>query len=127
MNFKFLMILIVSVSLSLPTFAQNPAGNQSSTQAGPRKQLSTIFLAGMAGAVLGLSTLSFYGRPQDKLGNIAIGFAIGAVVGTVYTTYDTATQPDKYYGDFDSKILEDKYFAQKEKMQIPLFAYQMDF
>lgn len=127
MNFKFLMAVIISVSLSLPVYAQNSANNQNSTQAGPRKQLSTIFLAGMAGAVLGLSTLSFYGRPQDKLGNIAIGFAIGAVVGTVYTTYDTATQPDKYYGEFDSKILEDRNFEQKEKLQIPLFAYQFDF
>jgi hypothetical protein len=50
-------------------------------------------LAGIAGAILGLSTLSFYGRPQDKLSNIAIGFAIGVIGGAVYTTYKAASAP----------------------------------
>jgi len=65
---------------------------------GPRKQLATIIYAGLGGAVLGLSTLSFYGRPQDKLANIAIGFAVGVIVGTSVVTYNAATNPDEFYG-----------------------------
>lgn len=65
---------------------------------GPRKQIGTIIYAGLGGAVLGLSTLSFYGRPQDKLANIAIGFAIGVMGGTVAVTYNAATNPDDFYG-----------------------------
>ena len=42
--------------------------------------LATILFAGLGGSILGLSTLSFYGRPQDKLQNIAIGFAVGVIV-----------------------------------------------
>lgn len=59
-----------------------------------------IFLAGLGGAVLGLSTLSFHGRPQDHLGSIAIGFAVGVVFGTIYVTYNTATKPKEYLSDF---------------------------
>lgn len=60
---------------------------------GPRRQVATIIYAGLGGAILGLSTLSFYGRPQDNLANIAIGFAVGVISGAVYTTYKAATRP----------------------------------
>lgn len=65
---------------------------------GPRKQLATIVFAGLGGAILGLSTLSFYGRPQDKLSNIAIGFAFGVIGGTALVTYKAATNPSELYG-----------------------------
>lgn len=64
---------------------------------GPRRQISTIVYMGLAGAVLGLSTLSFYGRPQDHLTNIPIGFGVGVIIGTVYMTYQAATNPDEFY------------------------------
>ena len=64
---------------------------------GPRRQISTIVYMGLAGAVLGLSTLSFYGRPQDNLTNITIGFGVGVIVGTVYMTYQAATNPNEFY------------------------------
>jgi hypothetical protein len=66
---------------------------------GPKKQAAIIIFAGLGGAVLGLSTLSFYGRPQDKLANIAIGAAVGIMVGTIYVTYKAATQPSEFYGE----------------------------
>ncbi len=66
---------------------------------GPRRQLGTIIYAGLGGAVLGLSTLSFYGRPQEKLANIAIGFAVGVIGGTAAVTYSAATNPDEFYGE----------------------------
>ena len=66
-------------------------------KAGPRRQLATIVFAGLGGAILGLSTLSFYGRPQDQLVNIAIGFAVGVIAGTTYVTIKSATSKD-YYG-----------------------------
>lgn len=93
---KIVCSIIVVLLISTQSFAQN---NQSSTKIGPKKQLTMIFLSGLGGAVLGLSTLSFYGRPQDHLGNIAIGFAIGVVFGTVYVTYNTATKPKEYLGE----------------------------
>ena len=64
---------------------------------GPRRQIATIVYCGLGGAVLGLSTLSFYGRPQDKLTNIALGFGAGIIIGAVYMTYQAATKPDEFY------------------------------
>lgn len=95
--------MLVVFLVSSQGFAQD---NQSATKIGPKKQLTMIFLSGLGGAVLGLSTLSFHGRPQDHLGNIAIGFAIGVVFGTIYVTYNTATKPKEYLGE----TLDPMYF-----------------
>lgn len=82
---------------SVPAFAQGTS-SEKPPSGGPRRQLGTIIYAGLGGAVLGLSTLSFYGRPQDKLANIAIGFAVGVIGGTIAVTYSAATNPDDFYG-----------------------------
>ena len=87
--------LIVSFQ---PSQAQEDEQQQTVVEKyGPRRQISTIVYMGLAGAVLGLSTLSFYGRPQDHLTNIPIGFGVGVVVGTIYMTYQAATDPDEFY------------------------------
>lgn len=109
------MCLLIVFSLSLQAIAQTPppaptasAPSDKVKTAGPRKQLATIVFAGLGGAILGLSTLSFYGRPQDKLSNIAIGFAIGVISGTAFVTFNAATNPREFYGG-----------AEKQKMFIP--------
>ena len=93
-------ILSLSLVFAAPvSFAasnnKNDKAGQSSTP-GPRRHLGTIVMAGLAGAILGLSTLSFYGRPQDKLSNIAAGFALGIIIGAGYTTYKAATEPKDF-------------------------------
>jgi hypothetical protein len=95
----FLAVSLVATALPSEVFAQKPAAGASAVQEkpnGPKKQLATIVFAGIAGAILGLSTLSFYGRPQEKLSNIAVGFAIGVIGGAVYTTYKAASQPRNF-------------------------------
>lgn len=87
-----LLPLLFGVLAQTPAFAQ-PKESQEMEVSRPRRQVTTIVFAGLAGAVLGLSTLSFYGRPQDKLSNIAIGFALGIITGAVYTTFKAATNP----------------------------------
>jgi len=96
----FLSLAMVLSTTLLPTnsFAQGTNVDKPPS-GGPRRQLGTIIYAGLGGAVLGLSTLSFYGRPQDKLANIAIGFAVGVIVGTAAVTYSAATNPDEFYGE----------------------------
>lgn len=89
---RFFVTVVLAVSIAIPSLAQQQEEDEKKTS-GTRRQLATIIFAGLGGAVLGLSTLSFYGRPQDKLSNIAIGFAIGVIGGTVYVTYKTATTP----------------------------------
>ena len=100
----FLFAISAFFSTALPTeaFAQSNVRSASPedrpTAGGPRRQLATIIYSGLGGAVLGLSTLSFYGRPQDKLSNIAVGFAVGVITGTIAVTYSAATNPDEFYG-----------------------------
>ena len=93
------VVLVLSLAM-LPevSFAQKAGGANTEKVSGPRKPLTIIVFAGVAGAILGLSTLSFYGRPQDKLANIAVGFAIGIISGAVYTTYKAAASPKDFYG-----------------------------
>lgn len=102
---KWLLILIMTLS-SFSCFAQSQEGGSSAiTKYGPRRQIATIVYMGLGGAVLGLSTLSFYGRPQDKLTNIPIGFGVGVIIGAVYMTYQAATNPQDFYrnGEYEYK------------------------
>ena len=95
-------------------------GEREMVTVSPRKQLATIIFFGLAGAVLGLSTLSFYGRPQDKLKNIPIGFAFGVLGGVTYTTYQTATQPYQNYEDQSLRY-------ELQRPQVASFSMQWDF
>ncbi len=97
---KNLFTILLSFFIASASFAQSSSPQEEKTKSvsGPRKQLATIIFAGLGGAVLGLSTLSFYGRPQDNLSNIAIGFAVGVITGTVIVTYRAATNPAEFYG-----------------------------
>ena len=104
MKWIVVWFLVMSVFPS-PSYAQAPRPGAKTTEqalTGPRKQLATIIFAGLAGSIMGLSTLSFYGRPQDHLENIAVGFAVGVIGGTAYVTYKAAMQPEDFYGtDFN--------------------------
>jgi hypothetical protein len=105
----FIFILCLAIVSFVPVtkaVAQTP-NEEKAELSGTRKQLATIIFSGLAGAILGLSTLSFYGRPQDNLDNIAIGFAVGVIGGAVYTTYQAATRPYDAY-DLAEKELEAK-------------------
>ncbi len=97
-----LSLLATTVVRPSRAFALTQA-NQSVTSS-PKRHLTTIVFAGLAGAVLGLSTLSFYGRPQDRLSNIPVGFAIGVISGTLYTTYTAAAKPKEFYGDYEPEL-----------------------
>ena len=88
------LLLTLTLLLTSSAFAAETAP----TSHGTHRHLTNIVFSGLAGAILGLSTLSFYGRPQDRLNNIAVGFAIGTIGGTIYTTYRAAAEPRDFYG-----------------------------
>ncbi|MBX3017131.1 MAG: hypothetical protein KF767_04530 [Bdellovibrionaceae bacterium] len=63
----------------------NTANAQGSSELqGVRRSVATVIFCGLGGAVLGLSTLSFYGRPQDHTGNIYAGLGAGLIAGVGY-------------------------------------------
>ncbi len=110
-NLFAVVFLTISLVFSSTSMAQTNK-EQTGGSFGPRKQLATIVFAGLGGAVLGLSTLSFYGRPQDYLSNIAIGFAVGVISGTVFVTYKAATNTDTF-----SDPKSTSYFPELENSQ----------
>ena len=101
--------------------AESGGGSTAADNYGPKRQIATIVYMGLGGAVLGLSTLSFYGRPQDKLTNIAIGFGIGVIIGTVYMTYQAATNPQEFYRS-DYRYQYQPYEGDEEISTAQLFA-----
>lgn len=93
-NLKRIIVgLLITLFLTDGAWGQE---TQAKRNTGARRQLATIVFAGLGGAILGLSTLSFYGRPQEQLANIGIGFAVGVIAGTAYVTFRTATTHDYY-------------------------------
>jgi ABC-type Fe3+ transport system permease subunit len=56
------------------------------------QDMSIVLGSGLAGAVLGLSTLSFVEKPSDHMKNIAVGGAIGIVIGVGVVIFSQATK-----------------------------------
>ena len=61
------------------------------------RDISIVLGAGAAGAVLGLSTLSFVDHPSEHLKNISIGGAIGVVFGVAAVIFSQATKTTLSY------------------------------
>lgn len=82
---KVILMTVLGVVLGLQ---QSQA--QTSSMSGFRRNFAIVAFAGIGGAVLGLSTLSFYGTPQDHVDNITTGFLFGLAGGMVYVVSDSA-------------------------------------
>ncbi len=70
-----------------------------------RKNTAIVLFSGIGGSLLGLSTLSFYGNPQEHTSNITAGTLLGVLAGIGYVVYDNTAKkaPPKtydYYGMF---------------------------
>ena len=55
-----------------------------------QNDIMLVGAAGVAGAVLGLSTLSFVDKPSQHLSNIWTGAAIGVIAGVIFVAYNSA-------------------------------------
>jgi hypothetical protein len=52
--------------------------------------------AGVGGAIIGLSTLSFYEQPSDHVANIWTGAAIGVIAGVIWVAYSSAASNSEH-------------------------------
>lgn len=91
---SLLTLIITAVILINPT--QQVYAQDNTTQGGVMDEsladLTLVLGSGAVGAILGLSTLSFVDKPKDKLENIAIGGALGIVVGVGMALFGQATK-----------------------------------
>lgn len=62
-----------------------------------KRSTAIVLFAGIGGGILGLSTLSFYGRPEEHTENITTGALLGVLGGILYvSTSPRSEEPDSY-------------------------------
>jgi len=83
--FLSLYFLITTVILT-PAFAQDAEDIVKNTQ----NDIMLVAGAGAAGAILGLSTLSFVDKPSKHISNVWTGAALGVIAGVVFVAYNSA-------------------------------------
>lgn len=58
-----------------------------------KRSVAIVLFSSIGGAILGLSTLSFYGEPQEHSENIAYGALLGLIGGVGYLSYRSTHNP----------------------------------
>lgn len=81
----FALNLFFTASLVNPAFAQDDDIVKST-----QNDIMLVAVAGGAGAVLGLSTLSFVDKPSKHVSNIWTGAALGVIAGVIFVAYNSA-------------------------------------
>lgn len=117
---KKILQVFVAVMICL-TSTTSFAQGASSGGIGVRRGLAVMMFSGLAGAVIGLSTLSFYGEPQEHIGNIWTGLAVGAGLGGAYLF----SQSSKSTSAFEISRPTNPH--QVARTSQPLVQYQFDF
>lgn len=135
-NSRLFLALMWAFSLFLMS---PPVQAQRSEFQGARRHVATVIFCGLGGAVLGLSTLSFYGQPQEHTGNIYTGLAVGLVLGTAYVlSVDTnmeslsatssfhRTKPQLQLAEFRDHFREPRS-RPSQLLSVPVAAYSWTF
>ena len=110
-NTTYALLLVCGVQLSAgKCFAQSNDGLESLVE-DTKSDLLVVVGGGIAGAVLGLSTLSFVDEPKDHTRNIVVGASIGIIVGVAYVALSQANKSrEAIYG-----IPEEAYYKKEHK------------
>ena len=121
---KFACSLLLALCFVIPrgAWAQDAAGGDDVVES-TRNDLLMVAGGGVVGAVLGLSTLSFYDKPSKHVANIWTGAAVGIIAGVIVVAmgYAQKTQEDmtayspKLTPEFNSAAREEWHFANINK------------
>jgi hypothetical protein len=88
------ILFVFSIALAAtPSARAQASGGTSISSIEPRNAVSVILMSGLVGGILGLSTLSFYDRPQENIRNITIGAGVGMIAAALYMTYSVSQSP----------------------------------
>lgn len=95
---KYLSVLVLSltlVTLSLANPVMAATADEATTSGlvdDSIRDMTIVLGSGAVGAILGLSTLSFVEHPSDHWKNVAIGGAIGVVIGVGAVIFNAASR-----------------------------------
>jgi len=109
--FNILVVMMFLGVVSTSSYAQDNAKDMEELVQGTKSDLLVVISGGLAGAILGLSTLSFVDEPKEHTRNIIVGASIGIIAGVGYVAYSQASKsrdmmygpPDGEAAKFDSK------------------------
>jgi hypothetical protein len=89
---KKLLCAFLTAALYLGSAARQPAAAQEADDIvkNTQQDIMLVGAAGAAGAVLGLSTLSFVDKPSRHVSNIWTGAALGVIAGVFVVAYNSA-------------------------------------
>lgn len=114
---------------TLVIFTSQVSGAQTSGRT-VKRNIATVLFASLGGAVLGLSTLSFYGEPQEHTNNITLGALVGFVAGVGYVVYDSSRPVPSGHEEFSQVFDQDQKTRRALAFQTkapPLFLISYDF
>lgn len=99
---NFVLALTINIVLSPLNNAHAQDENLDNLVNDTKNDLMVVVGGGLAGAVLGLSTLSFVEVPKDHTKNIIVGASIGIIVGVGVVAMTQANKSrDMIYGNED--------------------------
>lgn len=81
------MMMGILLVLNFLTPQVSSAQEQSTTF---KRSIATVLFSTLGGALLGLSTLSFYDNAQDHTENITVGSLLGFMGGVGYVAYNSS-------------------------------------
>lgn len=111
---KKLMIMTLISLFSLNTWAQE---GEDDYVVDHKNDLLIVVGGGLAGAVLGLSTLSFVEEPKDHTNNIVVGAAIGVIAGVAFVAFNQANQSKQLIlGPQDEALYDPKEFNTSRRL-----------
>ncbi len=86
---KIISLLLAFQLMTAVAFAQE--GNEDDDIVkNTQNDILLIAGAGAAGAILGLSTLSFVDKPSQHISNVWTGAALGVIAGVIFVAYNSA-------------------------------------
>ena len=110
--FRKTLIFLVAFSAAVPlVFAQDTRNERDDVFQRPLDDLIVVGSMGIAGGVIGLSTLSFGGKSRQNLRYIVSGISLGIISGLGWVAYNQAMTSRDDYGDLDFQEMASFYKA----------------
>jgi len=135
-----LSLALVLFSLTFNLMAQEGGGD--GIDAVLQESFDDMYIVmgtGVGGAILGLSTLSFFDRPGDHLKNVWVGGALGVILGVGIITFKQATKSSdqlrsnfksdkRNFDSIDERLAFDRESYEKRlSKELPAVGYQFSF
>lgn len=105
---KIICSLMIAFTLLVPQAWAQEDGSEEDIVKSTQNDLVVVGAAGIGGAVLGLSTLSFYERPSKHVSNIWMGAALGIIAGVILVAVNYAQKgSEDLSGSYSPKVTPD--------------------